>query len=263
MGPEGGKAKGGKAEGGKAETAPGRKAGPPSIPEGRRIYAIGDVHGRRDLLDELMAQIAVDASTATDEDATLVFLGDYVDRGPRSKEVLEFVADPAPDDFERIALMGNHEEMMLRYIDGTIPALHWLANGGDATLESFGIGGRIELHDEDELQRERLRRAVGQKMLRFVRSLAKSWSCGDYFFAHAGVKPGVPLDEQADRDLMWIREEFLHAEDDFGKVVVHGHTPFFVPQVTQTRIGIDTGAFQTDRLTCLVLSGTERHFLST
>ncbi len=240
---------------------------PPRAPEGQRIYAVGDIHGRDDLLDELRSTILADARSSARRagaENTIVYLGDYVDRGPGSFTVIErLINEPLPG-FTTIHLMGNHEDMMLRFIEGP-PQLTWLMNGGTATLASYGVrtgGAFVYLADLDEVRRALLK-AVPPAHLSFLGDLRMAHVMGDYAFVHAGIRPGVAIEEQSPADVMWIRDKFLRSRKDFGKVIVHGHTITAEPEVLANRIGIDTGAFQSNRLTCLVLEGDERRFLHT
>lgn len=229
-----------------------------------RIYAVGDVHGRDDLLIRLHGLILADARTRPELAHTVVYLGDYVDRGPGSFEVIEFLIHEPLPGFTSIHLKGNHEDMMLRFLEG--PAtLNWLLNGGVATLASYGVtagGPIVYLADLDVVRRE-LAAAIPPTHRRFLLGLKLMHLAGDYAFVHAGIRPGVDLAAQSPADLMWIRDKFLGTRKDLGKVVVHGHTISEEPEVRANRIGIDTGAFATDRLTCLVLEGNERRFLHT
>lgn len=236
-----------------------------AVPRGVRIYAVGDVHGRLDLLDRLLDRIAADGRDAGDLIKHIVFLGDYIDRGPCSAGVIERLIAGPPAGFGAIHLKGNHEAALLDTLVTPRAAAAWMAFGGVATLASYGIAvsmGGVALSELDAL-RDRLRAALPPHHLRFFRSLRTSVSVGDYLFVHAGVRPGVPLERQTEKDMIWIREPFLHSDADFGKVVVHGHTIALEPEVRRNRIGIDTGAYATHRLTALVLEGTQRRFLST
>jgi serine/threonine protein phosphatase 1 len=245
-----------------SDTSP--EASAPRVPAGRRVYAVGDIHGRHDLLVTLHRLIAEDAAAVGAATRVVVYLGDYVDRGPGSSAVIDrLLGDPLPG-FETVFLKGNHEDMLLGFIDG--PAdVNWLLNGGAATLASYGIapGQRwFGTHELDAL-RQRFVAAIPDRHARFLRSLSLTHVEGDYFFVHAGVRPDRPLDDQDARDLMWIRGAFLGCTDNLEKCVVHGHTIQLTPDIARNRIGIDTGAFFTGRLTCLVLEGRGRRFLST
>ena len=236
-----------------------------TTPPDTRLYAVGDIHGRADLLRRLLAQIAADAAGRPPAFQQLIYLGDYVDRGPASQEVIDIVLDEAPPGFEVVALRGNHEEMMQRFLEDTGVARTWMMNGGDATLGSYGVeapsvfaGTPIHRHAQ-----ALFRTQLPLRHKEFLVNLADTYAAGDYFFVHAGVRPGVPLPQQRGEDLRWIRDEFLGSKVNFGKIVVHGHSIEREPVVRTNRIGIDTGAYASDHLTCLVLEGTERRFLQT
>jgi diadenosine tetraphosphatase ApaH/serine/threonine PP2A family protein phosphatase len=231
----------------------------PQLPAGRRIYAIGDVHGRADLLEMMHRRIAADLELNPIANPLLICLGDYVDRGPDSAGVLDLLLEEAPAGMKRIALMGNHEALMLRFLVDESVAPVWLANGGDATLESYGI----DPLDSYERARRQLDRLIPRPHRALLESLALSHSEGDYFFVHAGVKPGLALDQQRQEDMLWIRGEFLHSDADHGKIVVHGHSITAEPEIRPNRIGIDTGAYASGRLTCLVLEDRKRRFFVT
>lgn len=237
----------------------------PKVPEGTLVYAVGDVHGRADLLEKMHAAILKDSLDVPAERKIVVYLGDYVDRGPGSKKVVDILtARPLPG-FERIHLMGNHEAFLIEFLNDLEAGPGWFFNGGLATLASYGV--KVGKHDElnyETLQRvqEEFRRKLPQSHLDFYTGLEFSRVEGDFFFVHAGIRPGVPLENQTDEDMLWIREEFLGCDDDFGKVVVHGHTISWEPEVKCNRIGIDTGAFASGVLTALVLEGREQDFLT-
>jgi serine/threonine protein phosphatase 1 len=237
----------------------------PAVPPGLRLYAIGDVHGRADLLARLLAEIEADAARRPSLAKRVVFLGDYVDRGLQSKEVIDLVLGAAPGGAEVVTLMGNHEEMMHRFLGDTSVGRSWMLNGGDATLASYRIEPPAVFAADAryrQAQTELLER-LPDRHLRFLEGLAVSHAAGDYLFVHAGVRPGVPLERQRREDMLWIRDRFLRSEEDFGKIVVHGHSIEEEPVMRPNRVGIDTGAYATGRLTCLVLEGAARSFLST
>lgn len=235
------------------------------MPVGSRVYAIGDIHGRADLLAELHELITADAAESAAERRVIVYLGDYVDRGPDSAGVLEILSGPPLETFEAVYLKGNHEDLMLRYIDEGALMRAWMSNGGSATLKSYGVSTLSILLGESgsARMRRKLAEAVSDGHRSFLDRLSLSHEEGDYFFVHAGVRPGIAIADQEPEDLMWIRHDFLNAEDDFGKMIVHGHSIRTQPDVMANRIGIDTGAYESGRLTCLVLEGTERRFLAT
>ncbi|HKX08018.1 MAG TPA: metallophosphoesterase family protein [Stellaceae bacterium] len=236
-----------------------------AAPAGSRLYAVGDIHGRADLLEALLAQITADATAHPEAAKRLIFLGDYVDRGPDSSAVIDRVLHDGPAGLEVVPLMGNHEEMMLRFLEDLAVGRTWMMNGGDATLRSYGVeppsmftGTALFRHAQQQFA-ERL--PAGHKS--FLEGLAVTHTEGDYLFVHAGVRPGVALEKQRTEDLLWIRDEFLDSDRDFGKVVVHGHSITLEPEFRPNRIGIDTGAYRSNQLTCLVLEGTERTLLTT
>jgi serine/threonine protein phosphatase 1 len=239
---------------------------PARIPPGTRIYAIGDIHGRLDLLLQLQELIAADAARSSAHRRVLVYIGDYIDRGPNSAGVLDLLLDRPLPGFEIVHLLGNHEDTLLQFPDDMTVGPSWLTYGGVQTLVSY----EIEVppgswRDERELRRLQgeVRRRVPRRHVEFLRSLPLTHIEGDYLFVHAGIRPGVPLERQERDDLLWIRDEFLHSHADHGKIIVHGHTISEEPVLQPNRIGIDTGAFHTDRLTCAVLEGSSRAFLQT
>jgi serine/threonine protein phosphatase 1 len=226
-----------------------------------RIYAIGDIHGRLDLLERAIAAICRDVEQKGPA-ALTVTVGDYIDRGPQSRGVLDRLANnPFPTPL--VALKGNHEALLASFLDDPGRGPFWAQQGGFETLRSYGvtIGARASAADFAEAARQ-LRDALPAGHAHFLHSLQTSFSRGRYFFCHAGVRPGVPLDRQNDDDLLWIREEFLGSDADFGKIVVHGHTPVAAPEVLPNRIGIDTVAFATGRLTCVALEDGGHRFLT-
>ncbi len=238
----------------------------PSVSSGRRVYAIGDIHGRADLLAQLDRQIQEDAANApAGIKKTIIYLGDYVDRGLDSKGVIDFFLAAPQDDFERVYLKGNHEDILLRFLEDPSIGPNWFAIGGDATVLSYGIRIPTGLTTAQyhEYTWKEFRTRIPQDHLDFLSSLQLMYQAGDYVFVHAGIKPGVPLEQQDPNDLMWIRGEFLGSRKDHEKVVVHGHMLTNQPDIQAYRIGIDTGAFATNVLTCIVLEGVTQRFLST
>lgn len=236
------------------------------VPAGQRLYVVGDIHGRVDLAAQMLDSIRADAAMAPPGlHHTLVFLGDYVDRGPDSRGVLDLLAGHPPPGFGAIFLKGNHEEAMLAFLADPAVGNDWLRFGGQTTLASYEVYRHPSLsHDEWlEVARDALAAQLPPLHLAFLRALRGRLKVGDYVFAHAGIRPGVPLDRQEEQDLLWIREPFLSSTADHGAVVVHGHTITEAPDIRHNRIGIDTGAYATGRLTCLVLEGAERRFLCT
>jgi serine/threonine protein phosphatase 1 len=227
-----------------------------------RLYVIGDIHGRLDLLDQLIDAIHRDADQF-DGNSLTVTLGDYIDRGPNSRGVIErLMANPFPGKY--VALKGNHEALLAAFLDDPAVGLQWRHLGGLETLQSFGLPvGQLMLNRDYDQAADQLRAKLLPEHLKFLHSLKTSLTIGHYFLCHAGVRPGVALDRQREEDLLWIRDEFLYCEDDFGKIVVHGHTPVEKPEFLSNRINIDTGAFATGRLTCVVLEAEKYSFIST
>lgn len=232
------------------------------VPEGERIYAIGDIHGRRDLFDALIAKIDADEATRVPADTTIVLLGDLVDRGPDSAGVLDAAIALAAQRRVR-TLCGNHEEMFLKSLESEKVLREFLRFGGKETALSY----RIEPAEYAELTFEqlrlRLREVVPPAHLEFLRGLEDWIVIGDYLFVHAGIKPGVEIEEQSVQDLRWIREPFLSAEAPTRQCVVHGHTIYEAPVEKAGRIGIDTGAYQSGVLTALGFEGDRRWFVAT
>ncbi|MCZ6587076.1 MAG: metallophosphoesterase [Alphaproteobacteria bacterium] len=236
-----------------------------SVPAGTVVYAIGDIHGRLDLLQRLEAKIQHDAAGLGADRRLIVCLGDYIDRGDNSYGVIEHLLQEPPESFERICLTGNHEAYLVRFFDDSTVAAAWLDNGGRETLLSYGVPppARPDHDGASEALQTELLACLPPSHEAFLRTLALSHREGDYLFVHAGVRPGVPFDRQDPHDLIWIREEFLNDGRDFGAVVVHGHSIRLEPDNLTNRIGVDTGGYATGRLTCVVLWGNERRFLST
>ena len=244
---------------------PASPAGPlPAIPPGHRVYAVGDVHGRLDLLDRLLARIDANDALRPRAATTIVFLGDLVDRGPESAAVIDRVLELRDEGRDVRCIMGNHEETFLAALDGKENALRFFIRiGGQETILSYGVSEDAYLAaDYDELA-ALLAARVPPAHRAFLEAMERYVEFGDYLFVHAGIRPDVPLAEQSGTDLRWIRTRFLDHPGDHGRMVVHGHT--ITPQVDErpNRIGIDTGAYRTDRLTALGLEGTARWRLDT
>lgn len=231
------------------------------------IYAIGDIHGCVGLLEAIHARIGADGRNRSALRKLVIYLGDYISRGENSRAVVDRVREWLPPGFERIALKGNHEDSLLRFLDGELDAgRHWFDYDGLDTLAHYGV--RIpdrQARDDQTVTalRESLARAVPQSHHDFLQSLPALYRSGDYCFVHGGVRPGVPLAEQNDHDCMWIRKSFLDSDADHGAIVVHGHSISPHPVIRRNRIGIDTGAYRSGVLTCLVLDGASRSFLQT
>lgn len=228
----------------------------PRAPKGTRVYAIGDIHGRADLLQRLLKTIAKDAVDAPKR-CVLVTLGDYIDRGPDSAGVIERLCtlhQSAPfKDFELIFLKGNHELLLEHFLKRRDDGRMWLGCGGAETLKSYGA----KWTPRDAAAR------IPKHHRRFFSDLTLIHREGDYAFAHAGVRPGVDLNDQRAEDVLWIRALFLDTTRHLGAVIVHGHTPVEVPDVLANRIAIDTRAWTSGTLTAVVLEGTKQRFLST
>ncbi|MGD0431428.1 MAG: metallophosphoesterase family protein [Acetobacteraceae bacterium] len=221
---------------------------PATLPPGKRVYAIGDVHGCLDRLAALHERIAEDLVTRPVEHSVLVHLGDYVDRGLDSAQVVDWLSGGAPVPVEQtVNLMGNHEDMMLQALFGTDKEATgiWLANGGADSLLSWEISRKVPPAEWTRL--------IPAEHQTFLHDLEISFRYGDYLFVHAGIRPLVPLDKQDKQDMLWIREPFLSWKHSHEAVVVHGHTPRHDPEIRFNRIGIDTGAVMGGALTCAVL----------
>ena len=222
---------------------------PASLPPELRVYAVGDIHGCDGQLDDLHQMIAEDAAAAPEARRVIVYLGDYIDRGPDSGRVLETLRYPPRFGAEAIHLAGNHEAMMLDALshpEDTEAARLWIVNGGAEALGSWGV-------DPSSVDPRHWAASIPAEQLAFLRTLRRRTAFGGYLFVHAGIRPGVPLDAQDPDDLLWIREPFLSSTADHGAVVVHGHTPGRDVIVRRNRIGLDTGAVYGGKLTCAVL----------
>lgn len=234
------------------------------VPDGRRIYAVGDIHGRLDLLNRLLATIADDDRNRDGAETEIIFLGDLIDRGPESRGVVDRLLALSRSGQRLRFLIGNHEEVLLRAIGGDARALRFLVRiGGRETLFSYGIDEeeyrRLDYDELAALVKERVPREHAE----FMASFEKWIEIGDYLFVHAGLRPGVALADQSTSDLCWIRDDFLSHRDSFGKMVVHGHSITEEIDERPNRIGIDTGAFASGRLTAIGLERDQRWYLTT
>jgi serine/threonine protein phosphatase 1 len=233
------------------------------LPDGERIYAIGDIHGRLDCLDSIMSQISYDEAGRDKADTTIVFLGDLIDRGADSRGVIERAMDIA-GRYKTVFLMGNHEEILIRAWEGDSRAAALLHRvGGRETVMSYGVPAS----DYDAGDLGELMTLVGDRIppehIEFLREFRESYLHGDYLFVHAGIRPGIPLAAQDPLDMRWIRREFLDDSRDHGPMVIHGHSITEDVDLQTNRIGIDTGAFASGKLTAIGIEGVQRWFLAT
>src|SRR5450631_642188 len=225
----------------------------PVVPDGLRIYAVGDVHGRADLLKKLFARIDADLQEHPIAETIHVFLGDYIDRGKDSAAVLDLLIERA-SIHQMTFLKGNHELYLTEFLENPRILGAWAHYGALPTLASYGLTPTINANPAQQAElATRLGEAMPKSHGQFLASLKPSFICGDFFFVHAGVRPGTLLTHQSEDDLLWIRDDFLLHEEPFEKIIVHGHTPVREPDVRKNRINIDTGAYATGRLTCLKL----------
>ncbi len=233
------------------------------LADGERVYAIGDLHGCAHLLDAMHDVIRADLRGRPAK-AEIVYLGDYVDRGPDTSGVLDRLAFPAPDLPPTTALMGNHESVFLEFLDGADVSEALRSFGGWESLRSYGIEpteipGRAWI----DAARDRLETRMPAAHRALLNGLAFFYDRPPYFFCHAGVRPGVPVLKQEREDLIWIRNDFLRSKEDFGRIVVHGHTPVSAPDVRKNRVNVDTGAYKTGVLSCAVLELDAINVIST
>ncbi len=241
----------------------------PHVPAGVRVYAIGDIHGRADLLDQMFKRIDADFAQAPLPYRIEVFLGDYVDRGPASRQVLELLIERGRIHLsgrgrthQTIFLKGNHETLLVNFPANPSTLVSWQRLGGLETLMSYGLTPSMNANARTQAELAvAFDKALPPSHRRFLTDLKPSFTCGDYFFVHAGVRPGVALEKQREEDLLWIRQEFLLCEDEFDKIIVHGHTPVLQPEFRSNRINIDTGAYATGRLSCLVLESDKMRII--
>jgi serine/threonine protein phosphatase 1 len=232
---------------------------PPAYP----IYAIGDVHGCLDQLKRAEEKIALDIETSG-EPGPVVLLGDYVDRGAASSQVIEHLCRPSDLGFKRVTLCGNHDDIFQHFIEEPDFHLDWLALGGEQTLMSYGIDIHhvgIRQRGRNTKLKELLGEAIPLSHKQFLANLPVSLKIGPYLFVHAGIRPGISLERQTDEDMMWIREPFLKQGPQLPVMVIHGHTPQPIPDIGPSRIGIDTGAFYTGKLSVLKIDGGKTRFL--
>lgn len=235
----------------------------PSGGVGKRAYAIGDVHGCYDLLVDLLDKIQRHSESCDDREPHIILLGDLIDRGPKSRQVVDHLLYNRPEFGTYHFIKGNHEEILVKIIDGDSALLNiWFAHGGWQTITSYGATSRdfrnLSLADSIEL----LRHLIPEEHIEFFRSFDDGIEFGDYFLTHAGVRPGVAIGEQAGKDLRWIREGFLDSKEDFGAVIVHGHTISDDVTLKNNRIGVDTGAYKSGKLSAVWIAEHEVGILS-
>src|SRR5579884_968876 len=231
---------------------------------GYRAYVVGDIHGRLDLLDQLLSEIERDRTERPARKTLLVFLVDLIDRGPQSAQVIDRLRTFSAKGVRTVFLLGNHEEVLLRILDGDAALItKWRWFGGSECLSSYGVEPRDLAKLSDEQALEQVRQAIPAEHREFLGSFVDTCRFGDYLFVHAGIRPGVSIEEQLQSDLRWIREPFLFDDTDHGCVVVHGHTITEEVQEHRNRIGIDTGAYRTGVLTALAIEGDRRWYLQT
>lgn len=237
--------------------------GDASAPPGMRIYAVGDIHGRFDLLSEMQGRIMEEIGRDRPGDWRIIYLGDYVDRGPDTRGVLDLLSRTVRDDPRVIAIAGNHDLGLLDFLSQPRADSLFANNGGEATARSYGVA--LRFYPEEVLLRgwDDLCRAIPEEHLRFLHGLKLSACFGDLFFCHAGIRPGVPLEEQEDADLVWIRERFRHYAGLHPKLIVHGHTPHERPEILPNRVNLDIGAFYTGRLAAMMFEGRTKRLLET
>lgn len=236
------------------------------VPVGICVYAFGDVHGRADLLVRLFEKVEADiAEHAADQKIVMIFLGDYIDRGFQSREVIEFLISERVTKYQCIYLKGNHEEALLKFMNDPTFGPRWAGYGGLETLTSYSVKPpRIRTVGEEWTTAcDALNEAMPAEHRRFLSSLEVSATVGDYIFVHAGLRPGKSLEDQVEQDALWIREDFLNDTSSFGVIVVHGHTPISAPHRDFRRIGIDTGAYLSGKLTAACFMRSDVRFIST
>ncbi|WEX08465.1 metallophosphoesterase family protein [Chelativorans sp. AA-79] len=239
----------------------GIRYGDAATPEGMRIYAVGDIHGRHDLMAEMHSRIMAEIIEDRPADWRIVYLGDYVDRGPASRQVLEHLSQSVRNDPRVTALAGNHDLGFLAFLAQPRAEGLFARNGGEATARSYSV--EIDFGSSEALSRGHaaLMEAIPREHLDFLHGLKLSASFGDFFFCHAGIRPGVPLEAQSAEDLIWIRERFRHDPTLHPKLVVHGHTPMPEPEIMLNRVNLDTGAWSTGRLTAMMFEGKKKRLL--
>jgi len=233
------------------------------MPEDQLVYGIGDVHGCFNAMLNLLDKIELDRAARPEAKATVVFLGDLIDRGPASKEVIEFLRDYNPPWADLVFLKGNHEEVMLTVMEGNLGAMRsWLGFGGKSCARSYGIEnlGQLEISPENIMMS--LQQKVPKSHMDFLRSFENFYKFGDYLLVHAGIMPKVPLEAQTSQDMRWIREKFISYKKPHEVMVVHGHTVVEAAEQLSNRIPVDTGAHKGGPLTAVCLAGGQVSFLA-
>lgn len=226
-----------------------------------RLYAIGDVHGRLDLLTEMHAQIAHEIERDRPDDWRIIHVGDYVDRGPESRGVISLLRRLVRDDRRFVALGGNHDFGMLDFLGTPSPQTLFATHGGRETAMSYGVAADFSSGFAARATAHALLAAIPETHLAFLSGLPRSVMYGDFFFCHAGIRPGVPLAEQNPEDLIWIRDKFLKWPHPHEKVIVHGHTPQSEPEIMPNRVNVDTGAWTSGVLTAIAIDGKRKRML--
>ncbi|MDO9106954.1 MAG: metallophosphoesterase family protein [Methylovulum sp.] len=236
----------------------------PWLPPDTRVYCIGDIHGRYDLLSALIEKIKQDAADFSGQ-FVMVYLGDFIDRGLFSRDVIDFILGDVQADIDYIYLRGNHEQTLLDFLQEDSVGRSWFTYGGQATLSSYGVAvAKIPTKREDFLEiQSQLRNNLPETHYRFLAGTRVSYTLGSYFFVHAGINPHYSLARQNPEDMLWIRDEFTAFKKPFEKIIVHGHTVTDEPELLPNRIGIDTGAYATGVLTCLVLQSGQQRLIQT
>jgi len=237
-----------------------------ALPKGERVYAIGDIHGCLNEFEQLLKLIKKDLKKNPIKSHHLIFLGDYFDRGPDSFGVINRLIKLQSKHVNVICLKGNHEDKFIEFLaDPKKLATGFFTYGGTETAQSFGVKKKLLDNPLPNAQKIRnmLRDNMSTKQIEFLIDLEHSTSIGDYFFCHAGVRPGVKLKDQSPNDLMWIRQEFLSHTGSYKKIIVHGHTPQAQPEVLPNRINVDTKCYDSGVLTCVVLEKKTHRFLQT
>ena len=226
-----------------------------ALPPGVRVYAIGDIHGRSDLLADLVDRIDADIRRRPVKRAIEVYLGDYIDRGPDSKGVIDQLAVRMVRH-GAICLRGNHESLLEEFLINPEVYRRWIQLGGLQTLASYGLSqGALDATACNAVQQS-LHLALPRTHQLFLQCLRNIFCCGDFLFVHAGIRPGIPLNQQANHDLLWIRDDFLMSDQPHGKIVIHGHTPVAHPEIRHNRINVDTGAWRSGVLTCVAIEAS-------